>query len=124
MFVAVSLFYQELVARPRCYLLVFKSVYRSLLLRNRKRMLFRSVQHGPAALATTKRMITVYGFPLSQPTRSVLLLLNASKIKYDFNNVDALKGEHRKPQFLKIHPAGLLPAISEPQLGVIGKHVL
>ena len=56
--------------------------------------------------------------------RATDLLLNASKIKYDFNNVDALKGEHRKPQFLKIHPAGLLPAISEPQLGVIGKHVL
>lgn len=69
---------------------------------------------------STSKRITLYGFPLSQPTRSVLLLCNATNIEYDFKIIDALKGENRKPQFLAIHPAGLLPAITDEGLGTLG----
>lgn len=58
--------------------------------------------------------LTVYGFPLSQPTRAVLLLLKANKVNYDFILVDALKGENRKPDIKKLlHPAGLVPTIKQ-----------
>lgn len=56
--------------------------------------------------------LTIYGFPLSQPTRSVLMLCKENSIPFTFKLVDALKGENRKPEFRKFHPAGLLPAIS------------
>ena len=72
-------------------------------------------------LSTTTKPIKLYGFPMSQPVRSVLLLCNSADIKYDFVLVNALKGEHLKPDFKKIHPAGLLPAIEEEGLGVMGE---
>ena len=72
-------------------------------------------------LSTTTKPIKLYGFPMSQPVRSVLLLCNSADIKYDFVLVNALKGEHLKPDFKKIHPAGLLPAIEEDGLGVMGE---
>ncbi len=62
-------------------------------------------------VSNTSSKLTLYGFPLSQPTRSVLLLLQENKIEYDFVLVDALKGETRKQEFLKINPAGLVPCV-------------
>ena len=57
--------------------------------------------------------ITLYGFPMSQPYRSVKLLCHQGKISHTVVLVDALKGENRKPDYLKINPAGLVPAIKE-----------
>lgn len=72
-------------------------------------------------MSSTAKPIKIYGFPLSQPVRSVLLLCQAADIKYDFVLVDALKGQNLKPEFKAIHPAGLLPAIEEDGLGVLGE---
>jgi glutathione S-transferase len=55
--------------------------------------------------------LSLHGFHFSQPTRSVKLLLTQNKIPYDFKVVDALKGENRRTDFLKLHPAGLVPVI-------------
>ena len=48
---------------------------------------------------------------MSQPVRSILMLLQNNHIEYDFKEVNALKGDHRKPEYLKINPAGLIPCI-------------
>ena len=72
-------------------------------------------------MSSYTKPIKIYGFPLSQPVRSVLLLCQAADIKYDFVLVDALKGQNLKPEFKAIHPAGLLPAIEEDGLGVLGE---
>jgi glutathione S-transferase len=42
-----------------------------------------------------------------------MLLLEANKIPYFFENVDVFKNENRKPEFLHISPTGLVPAIQE-----------
>jgi glutathione S-transferase len=55
--------------------------------------------------------LTLYGFRFSQPTRSVLLLLEANSIPYKFETVDAMKGENRKAPFRNEFPLGLVPAI-------------
>jgi glutathione S-transferase len=57
--------------------------------------------------------LQVYGMTVSQPTRSVLLLCNEAKLDFKFNVVDARKLENRTPEFLKMHPAGLLPVIND-----------
>ena len=67
------------------------------------------------------KSLTIYGFPLSQPTRSVLLLCKENSIPYTFKLVDALKGENLKPEFRKIHPAGLVPAIEDGEGFVLGE---
>lgn len=59
------------------------------------------------------RPLKLYGFPFSQPTRSVLLLLKENKIKYDFVLVDARKGEARSPEYKKMVPTAMVPAIDD-----------
>jgi len=84
--------------------------------------------HAAAMSAAVRRLsstpgasLKLYGFPMSQPVRSVLLLCHSADIKYEFVLVNALRGEHLKPDFKKKHPAGLLPAIEEEGLGVLGE---
>ena len=63
----------------------------------------------------------MYGFPLSQPTRSVLLLCKEAKIEHEFILVDALKGETRNPEFLKIYPGGMVQIIKDEDVGTLGE---
>lgn len=52
----------------------------------------------------------LYGFP---PTRSarVLWALRELDVEFEFINVDQTRGEHRRPEFLALNPAGKLPAL-------------
>lgn len=52
----------------------------------------------------------VYGFP---PTRSIRVLwtLRELDVEFEFINVDPTKGEHRRPEFLAVNPAGKLPVL-------------
>ena len=92
----------------------------------RQTMMFRRQATTTNAIGMmTRHMSTapfkLYGFPMSQPVRSVLLLCHSADIKYDFVLVDAHQGHHVRPDFRKIHPPGLLPAIEEEGLGVLGE---
>lgn len=64
-------------------------------------------------MATSKSILKLYGFPFSQPCRSVLMLCMENGIDHQIIPVDARKGETRKPEFKKIHPAGVVPAIDD-----------
>lgn len=72
-------------------------------------------------MSSSAAPIKIYGFPLSQPYRSVILLCQANEIKYDAVLVDVLKGQHMKPEYKAINPAGLVPAIQEDGLGVLAE---
>jgi glutathione S-transferase len=52
----------------------------------------------------------LYGFP---PTRSIRVLwtLRELEVEFEFINVDPSKGEHRRPDFLALNPAGKLPVL-------------
>ena len=73
------------------------------------------------AMSSSAAPIKIYGFPLSQPYRSVILLCQSNDIKYEAVLVDVLKGQHMKPEYRAINPAGLVPAIQEDGLGVLGE---
>jgi glutathione S-transferase len=47
----------------------------------------------------------LYGFP---PTRSIRVLWTLCEldVELEFINVDPTKGEHRRPKFLAVNPAG------------------
>lgn len=64
-----------------------------------------------------KSPVTLYGHPISQPTRSVLLLAEEMKLaNYKFQQVDITKGEHNSPAFLKVNPHGMVPCITDGDL--------
>lgn len=65
------------------------------------------------AISSKSTLIKLYGFPFSQPCRSVLMLCMENGIDHQIIQVDARKGETRKPEFKKIHPAGMVPAIDD-----------
>jgi hypothetical protein len=51
------------------------------------------------ASSSSKPAITLYGFPLSQPTRAVLMLLKANDIPFNFHVVNAMKVRIKKTGF-------------------------
>jgi glutathione S-transferase len=55
-------------------------------------------------------MMKLYGFP---PTRSIRVLWTLRELGVDFEFVDVnlMKDEHRRPEFLALNPAGKLPAL-------------
>jgi glutathione S-transferase len=52
----------------------------------------------------------LYGFPPGRSTR-VLWTLRELDAEFEFVNVDPTKGEHRRPEFLAVNPAGKLPVL-------------
>ncbi|MBL0696979.1 glutathione S-transferase family protein [Comamonas sp. JC664] len=54
----------------------------------------------------------LYFFQQSRATR-VRWMLEELGISYDLAPVDMLKGEHKHPDYLKVHPLGALPAIED-----------
>jgi glutathione S-transferase len=52
----------------------------------------------------------LYGFP---PTRSIRALWTLRELDVDFElvTVNLMKSEHKKPEFLKVNPAGKLPVL-------------
>ena len=61
----------------------------------------------------SKMALELYGFPVSQPTRSVALLLGAADIEHVFKPINLGKGEHKSESYLAINPRGKVPAIRD-----------
>ena len=56
---------------------------------------------------------TLFGVPLSQPTRSCLMLIKEGGLNVNFEPVDLMSGAHKQEPFLTRNPCGLVPAYSE-----------
>lgn len=57
--------------------------------------------------------IDFYYLPPSPPCRSVLLLAKAIGVHLNLKTVNVLKGEHLKPEFLKINPQHIIPTLDD-----------
>ncbi len=58
-------------------------------------------------------MLKIYGGDLSSPANKVRFAANALGLKYDYIRVNLRAGDHQKPEFLKLHPAGKIPVIDD-----------
>ena len=63
-------------------------------------------------------MITLYHFPLSGHAHRIELFLSLISADYEVTTVDLVAGEHKKKDFLKINPAGQVPAITDGDVAV------
>jgi glutathione S-transferase len=53
----------------------------------------------------------LYGDTRATCTQKVLILLEELSVKYSFEPIDILKGEHKTPEFLELQPFGVIPAM-------------
>ncbi|XP_077246747.1 glutathione S-transferase F11-like [Tasmannia lanceolata] len=57
--------------------------------------------------------VKVYGPPMSTAVSRVLACLLEKEVEFQLINVDMSKGEHKKPDFLKLQPFGQVPAFQD-----------
>lgn len=55
----------------------------------------------------------LYADNLSPPARSVMMLLKELNLKYEFRDVEFLKGGHMQEEFLKMNPQHTLPTLED-----------
>ncbi|CAM8915925.1 unnamed protein product [Rhodiola kirilowii] len=67
----------------------------------------------PAAAA-----VKVYGPPLSTAVSRVLACLLEKDVEFQLINVNMAKGEHKKPDYLKIQPFGQVPAFQDEDISL------
>ncbi|OGX08091.1 MAG: hypothetical protein A2Z88_07305 [Omnitrophica WOR_2 bacterium GWA2_47_8] len=58
-------------------------------------------------------MLKIYGGDRSSPSNKVRFTANVLGLQYEYIKVNLRAGEHRQPEFLKINPAGKIPAIDD-----------
>src|SRR3981081_462892 len=57
----------------------------------------------------------LYGFAPTRPIRA-LWVLRELDLDFEYVHVDVAKGEHRRPQFLAMNPAGKVPVLVDRDL--------
>jgi len=67
-------------------------------------------------------VLTVFYEPISAPCRSIFALLELAKIPYEKKIISFFKGETHSPEYLKINPLGLVPAIQDDDGFVVSEH--
>ncbi|KAL6295505.1 hypothetical protein ACE6H2_003647 [Prunus campanulata] len=67
-------------------------------------------------MATTP--VKVYGPPISTAVSRVLACLLEKSVDYQLISVDMSKGEHKKPDYLKIQPFGQVPAFQDEDISL------
>lgn len=68
--------------------------------------------------ATSATKPTIYGFPTSQPTRSVIMLCKEANIDFNYVEINVFKGQNRKPEYLQLNPTGLIPTWQDGSLSL------
>jgi len=58
-------------------------------------------------------MLEIYAMEISAPALKVLYTANYLGLKYEQKKLNMQAGEHKKEEYLKIHPAGKVPAIND-----------
>ena len=64
-------------------------------------------------LSTASAPLQLYGFDVSQPTRSILLLCEEAGVNYTYNQINVLVAEHKQEPYLSINPNGTVPTIQD-----------
>jgi len=63
-------------------------------------------------------MVKIYGIDASFFSNKVKLSANAMGVEYEFQTISPLSGETKTPEYLQIHPAGKVPAMTDGDLNI------
>jgi glutathione S-transferase len=65
---------------------------------------------------SSRQVIRLYGHPLSGHAHRVQLFLSLLQLPHEVVEVDLLRGEHKRPEFLAMNPLGQVPVIEDGDL--------
>jgi len=65
--------------------------------------------------------VKVYGPAMSTAVSRVLACLLEKDVQFQLIPVNMAKGEHRSPDFLKLHPFGQVPAFQDDNISLFGR---
>ena len=65
---------------------------------------------------SSRQVIRLYGHPLSGHAHRVRLFLSLLQLPHEVVEVDLLRGEHKRPEFLAMNPLGQVPVIQDGDL--------
>ncbi|KAJ9673428.1 hypothetical protein PVL29_023160 [Vitis rotundifolia] len=68
--------------------------------------------------------VKVYGPPMSTAVSRVLACLLEKDVNFQLIPVDMSKGEHKKPDYLKIQPFGQVPSFQDESISLFGNYPL
>merc|ERR1712032_957423 len=63
--------------------------------------------------ASKDHKLAIYGMDASGNVAPILMLLNESKIDYDFKFTNLMTGAHKTPEFLKMNPTHTIPTMTD-----------
>lgn len=66
----------------------------------------------------------LYGFERSPPVRACMMTLKALDIVFEFKNVNVMKREHLRPEFLEMNPLHTVPVLEDGELFLTDSHVI
>jgi glutathione S-transferase len=61
-------------------------------------------------------VLTLFGHPFSSNARKVHWALEELGLDYTYEVIDWMRGEHKKPEYLRINPLGRVPAIVDGEV--------
>ncbi|XP_030955613.1 glutathione S-transferase-like [Quercus lobata] len=62
--------------------------------------------------------VKVYGPPMSTAVSRVLACLYEKNVEFELISINMSKGEHKKPEFLKLQPFGQVPAFEDEGISI------
>lgn len=65
---------------------------------------------------SSRQVIRLYGHPLSGHAHRVRLFLSLLQLPHEVVEVDLLRGEHKRPEFLAMNPLGQVPVVEDGDL--------
>ncbi len=68
--------------------------------------------------------LKIYSFPLSGHSHRVILFASLAGIAYEVVDLDLANGEHKKPPYLSINPAGQVPAIVDGNTAIADSNAI
>ena len=69
-------------------------------------------------------MLKIYGSDLSYPSNKVRFTANALGLRYEYIRVNLREGEQKKAEFLKLNPAGKVPAIDDDHFSLFESNAI
>ncbi|KAK3928096.1 Glutathione S-transferase 1, isoform D, partial [Frankliniella fusca] len=74
--------------------------------------------------STMEKVVELYGFAVSPPTRATMMTCEALGIQYKLNVLNVLVNQHKQPEYLKLNPIASIPTLVDDDYVLFDSHAM